>query len=270
MIRVGVFGAGGRMGGEVCRAVAGTSDCEIVAAVDPRCAGAKLDLLAPSAGVPPIVVAADPAAMAEAGADVAVDFTVAEAARVDLLWCAANGVHAVSGTTGLGAEAVDELRQAFAASVGNCVLAANFAIGAVVLMRLAEIAAPYMEGAEIIELHHATKVDAPSGTALATASGIARARAEAGRERWPARPAPVEILPGVRGGTGAGGVGIHSVRLPGLVAHQEVVFGAAGQALTIRHDAFDRTSFMPGVLAAVRAVSGHPGLTVGLAPVLGL
>lgn len=258
------------MGVEVCRAVVGSADLNLVAAVDPRVAGRALDGLVALPQAPSLNVAAEPSAMEEAEVDVAIDFTVAGAARVNLLWCAANGVHAVAGTTGLGPEVLDELGQAFAASVGNCVVAANFAIGAVLMMRLAEIAAPFMDGGEIVELHHAGKVDAPSGTAISTAAGMAKARGDAGLPRWPDRAAELEVVAGARGGRGPGGVGIHSVRLPGLIAHQEVVLGAPGQALTIRHDAFDRTSFMPGVLLAVRAVSRHPGLTLGLAPILGL
>jgi len=150
------------------------------------------------------------------------------------------------------------------------VVAPNFAIGAVLLMRFCELAAPHMDGVEVIELHHDAKRDAPSGTARQTAAGIAAARARAGSAPLPPDPTTEHILPGARGGEGPGGIRIHSVRLPGLIAHEEVIFGAPGQSLTIRHDSYDRSSFMPGVLLAVRAVPERPGLTVGLEALLEL
>jgi 4-hydroxy-tetrahydrodipicolinate reductase len=149
-------------------------------------------------------------------------------------------------------------------------VAANFAVGAVLLMRFCELAAPYMDAVEVIELHHDRKRDAPSGTALHTAEGIARARRAAGCGPLPPDPTTELVLEGARGGEGPGGVRVHSVRLPGLVAHEEVVFGAPGQSLTLRHDAYDRASFMPGVLMAVRQVPTRPGLTVGLEALLGV
>jgi len=179
-------------------------------------------------------------------------------------WCAAHGVHSVVGTTGISAVDLAEIEGLFASSTANCVLAANFAIGAVLLMRLAELAAPLMDGVEIIELHHDGKLDAPSGTALATAQRVDRARRAARREPWPADRTASNVVAGARGGEGPGGIRIHSVRLPGLVAHQEVIFGALGQSLTLRHDAYDRSSFMPGVLLAVKSVGNLPGLTLGL------
>ncbi len=170
-------------------------------------------------------------------------------------WCAAHGIHAVIGTTGLDAPALAALAEAFPADgPTGCVVAPNFAIGAVLMMRFAELAAPWFESAEIIELHHDAKVDAPSGTALLTANRMAAASAD-----WGADPTRVEVVEGARGGEGPAGIRIHSVRLRGLVAHQEVVLGTEGQSLTIRHDSYDRRSFMPGVLLAVRAVAGRPG-----------
>jgi 4-hydroxy-tetrahydrodipicolinate reductase len=268
MQRVGVLGAGGRMGREVCRAIAEDPDLELVAAVDPALAGIDLRQVtgADAAG---LQVASDVEELERTGAEVAVDFTVADAAIEHMRWCAGHGVHAVVGTTGIGADVLGELATLFEGSTANCVMAANFAIGAVLMMRFAELAAPFMDGVEIMELHHDGKLDAPSGTALTTAERLGKARAGAGREQWPADRTAKEVVSGARGGEGPGGIRIHSVRLPGLVAHQEVLFGAVGQSLGIRHDAYDRTSFMPGMLLAVKAVSGRRGLTVGLDTLLG-
>jgi len=260
VISVGVLGAGGRMGRMVCGAVGGQADLRLVAGVDPSHAGARVE------GAD-LAVAGELDALAEAGAEVAVDFTRPDAVMANVRWLIAHGIHAVVGTTGVRGTDLDEIRALLAArpaGVGpNVLVAANFAIGAVLMQRFAELAAPHMAAVEIIELHHEGKVDAPSGTALSTASRVAAAR----RESWSGPSA--ESVPGVRGGD-AEGVRVHSVRLPGLVAHQEVIFGAAGQTLTIRHDTTDRVSFMPGVLLAVRAIASRPGLTVGLEPLLGL
>ena len=251
-----MFGAGGRMGATVCQAVAEAEDLELVAAVDPPCAGAEVEGLA---------IAASADALAAASAEVAVDFTHATAARENLRWCAAHGVHAVVGTTGLSPENLAELEKLFGAGGANAVVAPNFAIGAVLMMRLAALAAPWMETVEIIELHHDKKVDAPSGTALLTAARLAEAK-----DTWGEDPTRTEVLEGARGGAGPAGIRVHSVRLRGLVAHQEVLFGTTGQSLSIRHDSYDRTSFMPGVLLAVRQVADRPGLTVGLDALLGI
>jgi 4-hydroxy-tetrahydrodipicolinate reductase len=268
MLRVGVVGAGGRMGGEVCRAVAGADGLELAAAVDPRMAGADLGALA---GVdPPLVIAEGLESLAEAGCEVVVDFTVAAAAKATLPWCAERGIHAVVGTTGFSERDLDELSRLFEHSAANAVVAANFAIGAVLLMRCCELVAPFMESVEVIELHHEHKRDAPSGTALHTAEVIAASRRAAKSAPLPPDPTTELVLEGARGGEGPDGVRVHSVRLPGLVAHEEVVFGALGQSLTLRHDAYDRRSFMPGVLLAVRRVPDAPGLTVGLGPLLGV
>jgi 4-hydroxy-tetrahydrodipicolinate reductase len=259
---------------------------------------------APEPPGPPVVSAATPGELpASLGLDVAVDFTTASAVLANAQWCAESGVHLVCGTTGLGEAGLARLAQLFGGEHGpNCVVAANFAVSAVLMMRFAELAAPFFDSAEVIELHHDRKVDAPSGTAIETARRIAGARRASG---GPFRPDPTETsLPGARGalvgaesaggsgdagaiadpadgesGTGVGvgaggdagaGVRVHAVRLQGLVAHQEVLFGAEGQSLTIRQDSYDRSSFMPGVLLAVRSVASRPGLTVGLEPLLGI
>ncbi len=263
MVRVGVFGAGGRMGSTVCRAVADDPDLELVGAVDPYHAGIDLAQLGlPGTGVQ---VSANADALAHAGAEVAVDFTVVEAARDNMRWCAENGVHVVVGTTGFSREDLADLEARFHESTANAVVAPNFAIGAVLMMRFAEIAAPYFETGEIIELHHDAKADAPSGTAVLTAERMAAA----GKE-WGPDPTTKVVVPGARGALVAGSIPVHSVRLRGLVAHQEVILGTTGQSLTIRHDSYDRASFMPGVLLAIRAVRDRAGLTVGLDTLLGL
>jgi len=268
MTRVGVLGAGGRMGREVCRAVADDPELELVAAVDPALAGIDLRQVTgvDAAG---LQVASDVEDLERTGAQVAVDFTVADAAVEHMRWCASHGVHVVVGTTGISDDVLSELAALFEGSEANCVIAANFAIGAVLMMRLAELAAPFMDGVEIVELHHDGKLDAPSGTALRTAERLQQARAAAGGGAWPADRTAAEVVGGARGGVGPGDIHIHSVRLPGLVAHQEVLFGAVGQSLAIRHDAYDRTSFMPGMILAVKAVSSRRGLTIGLDTLLG-
>ena len=263
MVRVGVFGAGGRMGSTVCRAVVDDPELELVAAVDPQHTGIDLRQL----GVPGtgLNVSRDPEAFAHAGAEVAVDFTVIDAARENLEWCAGNAVHAVVGTSGFEAEEVEHFRELFEQSEANAVIVPNFAISAVLMMRFAELAAPYFDSVEIIELHHDEKVDAPSGTALATAERMA-----ASSEEWATDPTTTTVLEGARGGRGAGGIPIHSVRLRGLVAHQEVLLGTTGQTLAIRQDSYDRTSYMPGVLLAIKAIGTKPGLSFGLDALLGL
>jgi 4-hydroxy-tetrahydrodipicolinate reductase len=254
------------MGRAVCVAVSEAPDMELVAAVDPEYAGIDLRQVTGADGAG-VLIAGSPEELVRAGAEVAVDFTIANAAIGNLRWCAAHGVHAVVGTTGLSGGELDEIARLFSESKANCVVAANFALGAVLMARFSELAAPFMDGVEIIELHHDHKVDAPSGTALHTAELVSRARGDSAR--FSPDPTETTNLAGVRGGEGPGGVHVHSVRLPGLVAHQEVIFGALGQSLTIRHDAYDRTSFMPGVLLAIRAVAERDGLTVGLGQLLG-
>jgi 4-hydroxy-tetrahydrodipicolinate reductase len=251
------------MGREVCRAVSEDPELELVAAVDPALVGIDLRQVTGS-DVSGIQVAGDVDALERAEAQVAVDFTVADVAVETMRWCAAHGVHSVVGTTGIPDAQVAEVARLFASSAANCVLAANFAIGAVLMMRFAELAAPLMDGVEIVELHHDGKLDAPSGTALRTAERVDEARRAAGRPPWPSDRTASDVVTGARGGSGPGGIRVHSVRLPGLVAHQEVIFGAPGQSLTLRHDAYDRSSFMPGVILAVKAVGERPGLTLGL------
>ena len=245
--RVAVLGALGRMGAEVVRAVEQDADLELAAALD---AGDDL------------------AALTSSGAQVAVDFTHPDAVMDNLARCVEAGVHAVVGTTGFDDARLARVRSwlSDAPSVG-VVVAPNFALGAVLMMRFARQAARFYESAEIIELHHPGKADAPSGTARLTAAQIAAARAAAGLGPMP--DATSGGLPGARGAD-VDGVAVHAVRLRGLVAHQEVLFGGPGETLTIRHDSLDRASFMPGVLLAVREVPGRPGLTVGLEPLLGL
>jgi 4-hydroxy-tetrahydrodipicolinate reductase len=271
-MRVGVVGAGGKMGQEVCRTVLGHPDLDLVAAVDPALARVQVGaLLGVDAGT--LVVSAELEALAGSGVEVVVDFTRIDAARLTLAYCAEAGIHAVVGTTGFTEADLEELGRRFAGpdeGAPNCVVAANFAIGAVLMMRFAELASPYFSGAEIVELHHDGKLDAPSGTALVTAERMAAARAAPGSGEFGPDSTVTSVLEGTRGGAGPAGVRIHSVRLAGLVAHQEVIFGGTGQSLTIRHDSYDRTSFMDGVVLAVASVPERPGLTRGLEPLLGL
>lgn len=259
-IRVGVFGAGGRMGSTVCAAVAADPGLDLVAAVDPHHAG--LDLRQVTGVDLPFQVDSSSDSFERAQVDVVVDFTQLGPARENLAWLAAHGIHAVVGTTGFTDEDYASFEAAFTSS--NCVIAPNFAIGAVLLMRFAELAAPFFETAEIIELHHEQKIDAPSGTALHTAERIVAASSE-----WTPDPTTNEILPGARGGSFEG-VRVHAVRMRGMVAHEEVLLGTTGQTLSIRHDSYDRSSFMPGVVLAVKRVCDLPGVTVGLDPLLDL
>lgn len=258
-MRIGVVGAGGRMGAEVCRAVAAAEDLELVAAVDPGVAGRRLGEVAGLDGAAAEVVVADHLdALTAAGTEVAVEFTGPATVADNLVWLLEHGLHAVVGATGLTDADLRRVREVAATSAGNALIAPNFAIGAVLLMRFAADAAQHLPHVEVVELHHDGKVDAPSGTALRTAELIAGAR-----HQVPEAPAGDEAHPGARGATHAG-VRVHSVRLPGLVAHQEVIFGGQGQTLTIRHDSLDRTSFMPGVLLACRGVQALDGVVVGL------
>ncbi len=246
-LRVGVLGARGRMGAETSRAVDEAEDLELVAMVE---AGDWLF------------------SVADAGAQVVVDFTHPDVVMDNIRWCIDEGIHCVVGTSGFDDERLATVRgwTEKAPEVG-VIVAPNFAIGAVLCMRFAQQAARFFESVEIVELHHPGKVDAPSGTAARTATLVAEARVAAGQQ--PAPDATATGLPGARGATVAG-VPVHSVRLAGLVAHQEVMFGTAGETLTIRHDSLDRASFMPGVLLAVRSVISRPGLTIGIEPLLGL
>ncbi len=252
MIKVGVAGAGGRMGREVCRAVLAEADLELVAAIDPGFSGENLATLIGEVGSA-LNIQPEPQAMVAAGAEVMVDFTQPASVYGNVLFALENGIHAVVGTTGLSPAEMDELERRTAGAESHVIIAPNFAMGAVLMMVFARQAARFFPDCEIIELHHAGKLDAPSGTALRTAALIAETRAgRAAGEQPPSR------------GLAADGVQIHSVRLPGLVAHQEIIFGGSGQTLTLRHDSNDRTSFMPGIIYAVRHIAEHPGFTVGL------
>lgn len=246
LIRVGVLGARGRMGVEVCRAVDAAGDMELVARID------QGDRLADAT---------------DAGAEVIVDFTTPDVVMDNLRWCIEEGLHAVVGTTGFTEQRLDQVRFWLTDRPGvGLIIAPNFAVGAVLMMEFAARAARFFESVEIIEQHHPKKVDAPSGTAQRTAQIIAQARTAAGLGEMP--DATTEEAPGARGAQ-IDGVRVHAVRATGLVAHQEVLFGTVGETLTIRHDSYDRTSFMPGVLLAVRSVADRPGLTVGLSDLLG-
>lgn len=246
-IKVGVLGARGRMGSESVRAIEAAEGLVLAAAVD---ADDPLDVLV------------------DAGVDVVVDFTSPTVVMDNLRFCVANGIHAVVGTSGFDDARLAEVRELATQSpeVGVLIVP-NFSIGAVLMMRFAQIAAPYFESVEIVELHHPDKVDAPSGTATRTAELVGEARRAAGTA-----PSPDATTSDPLGARGAlvDGVRVHAVRARGLVAHQEVLFGDRGETLTIRHDSVHRESFMPGVVAGVRGVAAHPGVTVGLDAILGL
>jgi 4-hydroxy-tetrahydrodipicolinate reductase len=246
-VRVGVLGAQGRMGIEVCKAVEAAPDLELVATVDEG----------------------DPlSTFVDARTAVVVDFTAPDVVMDHVQWCIEQGIHTVVGTSGFTEARFDRIREWLAPHPDRgVVVAPNFAVGAVLMMEFAARAAPHFESVEIIELHHPGKVDAPSGTAQRTAEMVAAARAAAGAGPMP-DATKQEWLPAR--GSEVDGVRIHSVRATGLVAHQEVLLGTLGETLTIRHDSYDRKSFMPGVLLAVRSVVQRPGLTVGLGPLLGL
>lgn len=245
MIKVAVFGAKGRMGASVCQAVEEAEDTELVAAID----------------------SGDDRSAAE-GADVVVDFTTPDAVMDNLAWAIDHEINTVVGTTGFDEDRYQALRDQLADHPNTgCLVAPNFSIGAVLMMHFAEEAAKFYESVEVIELHHPNKVDAPSGTARTTAGKIAAARQKAGMGEVP--DATQSQLDGARGAV-VDGVHVHGVRLRGLVAHQEVLFGAEGETLTIRHDSMDRVSFMSGVLTGVRGVLDRPGLTIGIEGLLGL
>jgi 4-hydroxy-tetrahydrodipicolinate reductase len=246
MIKVGVLGARGRMGATVCATIEDAPDTELAAAVD---RGDEREALL--------------------GCDAVVDFTHVAAVMDNLRWCVARGLNVVVGTSGFSDERLAEVGGWLTQTPGSRVLVApNFSVGGVLMMSFAAQAARFFESAEIIELHHANKVDAPSGTALRTAAMISEARAKASLGTPP--DATKQEVDGARGAA-VDGIHVHSVRVSGLVAHQEVLFGGHGETLTIRHDSLDRASFMPGVLLAVRGIGSLPaGLTVGIEPLLGL
>jgi 4-hydroxy-tetrahydrodipicolinate reductase len=242
--KVAVLGAAGRMGSTVCGAVEADADLELVARVD---IGDSLEELV------------------SAGAEVAVDFTTPDSVKANVEFCLDRGIHVVVGTTGLSDVDLSDIAERAAVSSANAFVAPNFALGAVLMMHFAAQAAPFFDTAEIVERHHEKKLDAPSGTALRTAALMNEARGGP----WAAGAAEEATLEGSRGGD-VSGVRIHSMRVRGSVAHQDVVFGSAGETLTIRHDSLDRSSFMPGVLLAVKKVSSLDGLTVGLEKILDL
>lgn len=244
-MRVAVLGAKGKVGTTMVGAVRAADDLELSAAVD---AGDPLSLLT------------------DGGTEVVIDFTHPDVVMDNLKFLIDNGIHAVVGTTGFTAERLDTVRGWLAQRPDVGVLIApNFAIGAVLCMHFAAQAAPYFDSVEVIELHHPQKADAPSGTATRTAQLIAAARKDL-------PPNPDATSTGLDGARGADvdGIPVHSVRVAGLVAHQEVLFGTAGETLTIRHDSLDRTSFVPGVLLGVRQIGSRPGLTLGIEPLLDL
>jgi len=249
-IRVGVLGASGRMGSEACRAVEAADDLELVARL-----GSGDDL----------------AMLVESGVEVAVDLTRPDAVMANLRFCVEHGISAVVGTSGFDDARLQEVRGWLADRSGvpdvGVLVAPNFAIGAVLMMRFAAEAAPWFESVEVVELHHPDKADAPSGTARRTAELVAESRTAAG-----VTASPDSTASGLEGARGAdvSGVRVHSVRLRGLTAAQEVLLGGPGETLTIRHDSADRASFMPGVLLGIRRVRERPGLTVGLEHLLDL
>ena len=254
MTRVGVSGAAGRMGRLTAETIAYATGFELTAAFDPHAAGGE---------VGGIRISATPDVMLDA--DVVVEFTNPDVVIENLQRWHVMGRHAVVGTSGFGEERVAEVGAFWEEGSGRCLIVPNFSIGAVIMMRLAEMAAPHFDAAEVIEMHHDRKPDAPSGTAIATAERIARAASEQKRE--------VESRELVSGARGAGieGVPVHAIRLPGLVAHQAVMFGGMGETMTIRHDTTDREAFMPGVVLAVGKVADLPlPVTVGLDALLGL
>lgn len=240
MIKVAVLGSRGRMGSEVVKAVNEAKDLELVAQLD---VGDSLDSLI------------------SAGTQVVVDFTTPDSVMANLEFLIKNNINVVVGTTGFDDARVAKITSLLATSKSGVLIAPNFAIGAVLMMEFATKAAKYFESAEIIELHHPNKVDAPSGTAARTAELMSAARKEASLGAMP--DATTTSLDGARGAT-VGDIPVHSVRLRGLVAHQEVLLGGIGETLSIRHDSIDRVGFMPGVLLGVRQVISHPGLTFGL------
>jgi 4-hydroxy-tetrahydrodipicolinate reductase len=263
-MRVGVSGAAGQMGRTVCAAVAADPDLVLVAAVDRAGVEDGAGDAAPWT-FDGVALSTELHAFADAECDVVVDFTVADAARTTLPWLAMHGMHAVVGTTGFSDEDLALFESAFGSASGpNCLIAPNFAISAVLMMRFAEMASPWFDTAEVIELHHTRKVDAPSGTAVKTIERMAAARTS----DFMADPTQHEVYPGARGGVGPRNIRAHAVRMQGMVAHQEVILGALGQTITIRQDSYDRSSFMPGVVLACKKIADHQGLTLSLEPFL--
>lgn len=247
MTKVGVLGAKGRVGSAIVAAVEADENLTLAAALD---------------------AADDLQQLVDNGVEVVVDFTVPDAVMDNVEFCVRHGIHAVVGTTGWTEERYNQVREWLSESPDTGVLVApNFAISAVLTMKFAQMAAPFFESAEVIELHHPNKKDAPSGTAVHTAEGIAKAREEAGMGQQP--DATEQSLDGARGAD-VEGIPVHAVRMTGMVAHEQVIFGTRGQSLTIKQDSYDRDSFVPGVLIGVEKIGSNPGLTIGLESFLGL
>ena len=254
-IKVGVLGAAGRMGQVVSAGVAADPELDVVVRVDPH-------------GGEGISKSLD--ALVDAGVDVAIDFTQPDQVFGNVTFCLEKGIHVVVGTTGMTSAELDKVAELASSGSANAFVAPNFSIGAVLMMHLAKEAARYLGSCEIVEMHHNQKLDAPSGTALRTAEGIAAVWKEHGRlSGGDHHPDEEEKVSGSRGGS-VDGIHVHAVRMQGGEAHQEVIFGAPGQTLTIRHDAMDRSSYLPGIILAVKSIAERPGLTVGLEQLLGL
>lgn len=250
------------MGSTVCRAVLGQQDMTLVAAVDPKMAGLDFSQVTgvKAAGVE---VVGDVGVLPMLGVDVVVDFTNAEVAMKTLEFCVEHSIRCVVGTTGFSETQLAELEEAFSRVGVGAVVASNFSVGAVLMIKMAGMLSRFFDSAEIVEMHHERKMDAPSGTAIATANVISAAKVAQG-ESFIADPTQKQTLDGARGARVGAGVNIHSVRTVGAVAHQEVIFGSLGQSLTIRHDSYDRSSFMPGVLMAIRAVQNLSEMRQGI------
>lgn len=245
-IKVAVLGSKGRMGAEVVKAVNSASDLELVASIDQN---------------------DDFNIVKNSGAQVAVDFTTPDVVMKNIELLISAGISPVVGTTGFSDERINSVKKMLDAKSGvSARLVPNFSIGAILMMRFAKAATKFYDSAEIIEYHHPNKIDAPSGTAIRTAQIIAEERQLNNLSKNP--DATASEIPGARG-SNIEGIPVHAVRMQGLVAHQEVVFGSMGETLTIRHDSFDRESFMPGVLLAIRNISKKPGLTIGIDDLIG-
>lgn len=264
-----ISGAYGNMGREVVKAVMSEANMEVVGAVDPQGTGKDLGQVT-GTGLTGVIIGDNmEIVLAETGPDVVVDFTTPLAVMSNIETILKNGVRAVVGTTGITQEDLEKVRRWTDTYGVGAFIAPNFALGAVLMMKFAEMAARYFPAVEIIELHHDKKLDAPSGTALKTAEMIRAAHREAGNSAAGEVPGEIEKIPGARGGN-SNGIRVHSVRLPGLVAHQEVIFGGLGQVLTLRHDSINRQSFMPGVILAINRVMEINGLVYGLENLLNL
>ena len=281
MIKVAILGIAGSMGRASAKAILDDDVLELSCGVDPKYKGDGVSAIA-ELGSEEITIHDSIERINQVDIDVCLDFTNAQSAYSNALFCAQNAINIVIGTSGLDEERVQTLRVAFEKSSSKCLVVPNFALGAVLMMRFAQIASQWMDRAEIIELHHDRKLDSPSGTSIATARGMGNKTGQDGKqEGFESQSQPsilelqgsnsIETIEGARGALGPNSVRIHSVRLPGLLAHQEVILSSLGESLTIRHDSYDRSSFMPGVLLALKSVSNlESSLTVGIDSLLGL